>query len=168
MPLFSFLRRRWFALFRWHNSCVFASRVSNNRKILIVEDNEDCRELQACVIRRLGYLVIEADNGVAAIDEALASHPDLILMDLSMPKMDGDEATVQLKTQETTRDIPVVICTAFGPGPEVNRALNAGAVEVLHKPFKFFDLENLIRKYVPTESNSPPTRGQQNTTSDLH
>ena len=72
------------------------------QKNLVVEDNEDCRELQACVIRRLGYVVIEADNGAAAIDEALAGHPDLILMDLNMPKMNGEEATEQLKNQPST------------------------------------------------------------------
>ena len=128
--------------------------MDGNRKILVVEDNEDCRELQALVIRRLGYVVIEADNGASAIEEALAKHPDLILMDLSMPTMDGDEATVQLKTQPITRDIPVIICTAYGPSPRVNRALDAGAVEVLHKPFKFAELENLLRKHIPGERES--------------
>ena len=147
---------------------LLGSYVGTSRKILIVEDNEDCRELQVCVIRRLGYHVIEADNGLTAIDEALASHPDLILMDLSMPKMCGDEATVQLKTQETTRNIPVVICTAFGPGPEINRALSAGAVEVLHKPFRFSDLENMIRKYLPIEQDSSLTDPPQNSSSNLH
>ena len=144
------------------------SCVGTSRKILIVEDNEDCRELQVCVIRRLGYHVIEADNGLTAIDKALASHPDLILMDLSMPKMCGDEATVQLKTQETTRNIPVVICTAFGPGPEINRALNAGDVEVLRKPFRFCDLENMIRKYLPIEQDNSSTAPQQNAATNLH
>lgn len=130
------------------------SQVSTGKKILVVEDNEDCRELQACVIRRLGYVVIEADNGAAAIDEALAAHPDLILMDLNMPKMNGDEAIVQLKNRPSTRDIPVVICTAYGPGPIVDRALDAGAVEILHKPFKFSELENLLRKHVPSVQKS--------------
>jgi CheY-like chemotaxis protein len=118
------------------------------KKILIVEDNEDCRELQACVIRRLGYVVIEADNGAAAIEEALAGHPDLILMDLGMPKMNGEDVIVQLKNQPSTKDIPVIVCTAYGPGPRVDRARDAGAVEILHKPFKFSELQNLLRKYV--------------------
>jgi CheY-like chemotaxis protein len=128
--------------------------VSTSKKILVVEDNEDCRELQACVIRRLGYVVIEADNGASAIDEALAGHPDLILMDLNMPKMTGEEATELLKNQPSTRDIPVIICTAYGPGPRVDRALNAGAVEILHKPFKFSELENLLRKHVPGDQKN--------------
>jgi CheY-like chemotaxis protein len=135
------------------------SRVSTSKKILVVEDNEDCRELQACVIRRLGYLVIEADNGAAAIAEALAGHPDLILMDLNMPKMNGEEATEQLKNQPSTRDIPVIICTAYGPGPRVDRALDAGAVEILHKPFKFSELEILLRKHVPDDPKNEAEGG---------
>ena len=98
--------------------------------------------------------MIEADNGAAAIDEALAGHPDLILMDLNMPKMNGEEATERLKNQPSTRDIPVIICTAYGPGPRVDRALNAGAVEILHKPFKFSELENLLRKHVPGDQKN--------------
>jgi CheY-like chemotaxis protein len=110
--------------------------------------------------------VIEADNGAAAIDEALAGHPDLILMDLNMPKMNGEEATEQLKNQPSTRDIPVIICTAYGPGPRVDRALDAGAVEILHKPFKFSDLENLLRKHVPSDQKNGAVDGQQNSTAN--
>jgi CheY-like chemotaxis protein len=119
------------------------------KKILVVEDNEDHRELQTCVIQRLGYGVIQTDNALTAIDEATAKHPDLILMDLIMPKMDGDEAIVQLKGQLSTRDIPIIICTAFGPGAKVYRALDAGAAEILYKPFTFSNLEYLLRKHVP-------------------
>ena len=144
---------------------LISSRVFTSGKILVVEDNDDCRELQACVIKRLGYQVIEASNGATAIDEALASHPDLILMDLRMPKMNGDEATAQLKMQPTTRHIPVIICTAFGPGPEVNRAISAGAAEILHKPFAFSDLENLLRKHVGGEQ-SRTTSAHQNSPSE--
>ncbi len=127
--------------------------MNTNKKILIVEDNEDCRELQAVVIRRLGYEVIEADNGAAAIEEALAEKPDLILMDLSMPKMSGEEAIVQLKNLPSTREIPVIICTAYDASRRVNRAIVAGAVEVLHKPFKFSELETLLRKHIRSQCN---------------
>jgi two-component system KDP operon response regulator KdpE len=124
------------------------------KTILVVEDNKDCRQLQTIVIRGLGYVVIEADNGAAAIDEALAGHPDLILMDLGMPKMNGEDAIVELKTHSSTRDIPIIVCTAFLIGPRVARARDAGAVEILHKPYKFSELQKLLRKYVPHEVKS--------------
>ena len=124
---------------------------SSEKKILIVEDNEDCRELQVLVAKRLGYTVIEATNGRAAVDQALATHPDLILMDIGMPQMRGDEATAQLKAHPSTRDIPVVICTAFGAGPYVKLALDAGAAEIVQKPVKLSDLGNLFQRYVPSE-----------------
>ena len=127
---------------------------TTSKTILLVEDYEDCRELQACVIRRLGYVVIEVDNGARAIEEAVATQPDLILMDLGMPKMNGDDAIVQLKSLPSTKDIPVIICTAHIPGPRINRARDAGAIEILHKPFKFSKLENLLRKYVSSEQKS--------------
>jgi two-component system, HptB-dependent secretion and biofilm response regulator len=130
----------------------------SRKKILIVEDNDDCRQLQTIIIRRLGYEVIEADNGAAAIDEALAAHPDLILMDLGMPKMNGEDAIVELKNNSSTRDIPIIVCTAFVLGPRVARARDAGAVEILHKPYHFSKLESLLRKYVPSEQKSGTER----------
>ena len=140
--------------------------MSTNKKILIVEDNEDCRELQAVVIRRLGYEVIEADNGAAAIAEALAEKPDLIIMDLSMPQMSGEDAIVQLKNLPTTREIPIIICTAYDPSRRVNRAIVAGAVEVLHKPFQFSQLENLLRKHLRSDQKGGPEGGNQNSPSN--
>ena len=124
------------------------------KTILVVEDNKDCRQLQTIAIRSLGYVVIEADNGVAAIDEALAALPDLILMDLGMPKMNGEDAIAELKKHTSTRDIPIIVCTAFLLGPRIDRARAAGAVEILHKPYKFSKLQYLLQKYVPHELKS--------------
>ena len=136
--------------------------MRTSKKILVVEDNEDCRELQSLVIRRLGYEVIEADNGAAAVEEALAGQPDLILMDLSMPKMNGEDAIVQLKNLPTTREIPVIVCTAYNPSPRVNRAIVAGAVEVLHKPFNLSELGNLLRKHMQRDRKNRTEEGDRN------
>src|SRR5438093_12824570 len=100
------------------------------KEILIVEDNEDCRELLAILVKRLGYAVVEAAMGLAAIDQGWATHPDLILMDLGLPGITGDEATALLKAHPSTSNIPVVINTAFNVGAHTNRALDAGASKI--------------------------------------
>src|SRR5439155_15860938 len=113
----------------------------SSKEILIVEDNEDCREPLAILVKRLGYAVVEAAMGLAAIDQGWATHPDLILMDLGLPGITGDEATALLKAHPSTSNIPVVINTAFNVGAYTNRALDAGAVEILHKPLELSTLQ---------------------------
>ena len=122
--------------------------MANKQKILIVEDNADGRELFALYIRRLGYEVFEATNGLEALDQAHAVHPDLILMDLALPKMPGCEATARLKADPSTRDIPVIVNTAFHKGAFVDSAIAAGAAEILHKPVSLKALEEVVRRYL--------------------
>jgi len=122
--------------------------MAHKQKILIVEDNADGRELFALYIRRLGYEVFEAATGLEALDQAHAVHPDLILMDLALPKMPGYEATARLKADLSTRDIPVIVNTAFHGGPFVESAIAAGAAEILHKPVSLKALEEVVRRYL--------------------
>src|SRR5439155_2166264 len=89
--------------------------MHNIKKILVVEDNDDCRELFARFVKSLGYKVFEAATGIEAIDRASAINPDLIIMDLRMPGMDGGETTARLKMSPSTKDIPVLINTAYIP-----------------------------------------------------
>ncbi len=79
------------------------------KKILVVEDDVDNRRIVAKVLSVEGYLIIEATDGLEALACARAEHPDLILMDLALPNMDGWEATRRLKEDPQTRDIPVVV-----------------------------------------------------------
>jgi two-component system cell cycle response regulator DivK len=118
------------------------------KKVLVVEDNDDCRELLVLVIQRLGYEVFEAGTGLHAVDRAAAIHPDLIMMDLLLPGMNGDQATACLKARPSTRDIPVVINTAYVANDETERALNAGAAEILHKPLDLSTLPAVLKKYL--------------------
>jgi CheY-like chemotaxis protein len=106
------------------------------KKILIADNNDACRESLGVSIKSLGYEVVEAATGPEAIDKASSMHPDLIMMDLRLPGMNGDEATVCLKRNLSTRNIPVVISTAWTTACNVgDRALEAGAEEILYKPF---------------------------------
>jgi two-component system cell cycle response regulator DivK len=130
--------------------------VDMKRKILIVEDNDDCRELLAMCIKRLGYEVCEAVTGIEAIEQASAMHPDLIMMDLNLPEMSGAKATALLKANPGTTDIPVIVNTAHVAGVQTNRALEAGAAEILYKPLDLLKLREILFRYLSTEGERTP------------
>ncbi len=126
--------------------------MARRKKILIVEDNNDCRDLFVQLVNRLGYDAIEAVSGMEAIGLASKLHPDLILMDLNLPEMGGVEATARLKANPSTKGIPLIISTAFHEGVYKNRALSAGAEEILEKPFSLTMLRELLGRYLTTDS----------------
>lgn len=102
--------------------------------VLIVEDQRDLRQLYAQQLSLGGFDVIEASNGEDAIAHTSAQHPDVILMDLSLPVLDGWEATRRLKTDERTAHIPVVALTAHDGAGELQRATRAGCDWFVPKP----------------------------------
>jgi two-component system cell cycle response regulator DivK len=118
------------------------------KKILLVEDNDEIRELLALFIKHLGYKVFAAARGLEAIHRACVVHPDLIMMDIRMPGMHGDDATARLKANPSTRDIPVLVVTAYAAGIDTRRALAAGAAEILHKPLDLTALPNVLHRYL--------------------
>jgi two-component system cell cycle response regulator DivK len=126
--------------------------ANKTRKILIVDNNDAWRDTLGGFIKGLGHEVFEASTGQEAIDRASSLHPDLIMMDLSLPEMNGDEATVRLKRNTSTRNIPVVINTAWSMscnvGDRADRALDAGAEEILYKPFHLTTLRDVLRTYL--------------------
>ena len=102
--------------------------------ILLVEDNEDNRIIYATALRYAGYEVYEAITGTEGVEQARAQHPDLVLMDISVPELDGWEATAILKADPRTKHIPVIAVTAHAlPGDE-ERSLEAGCDGYLAKP----------------------------------
>lgn len=132
--------------------------MAEKKKILVVEDNADCRELLRLIItRQLGCEVVEAATGLAAVDQATTTHPDLILMDLGLPGISGAEATERIKANPAIKDIPIVINTAFNATDLTKRALAAGAAEILHKPIELIVLRDTLRKYLSKESS--PSNG---------
>jgi CheY-like chemotaxis protein len=122
------------------------------KKILIVEDGEDWRAILVLLIKRLGYETLEATTGLEAISQATTGHPDLILMDLGLPEMSGDEAMARLKMHPSTRDIPVVVQTAYCSGNMTHCAIEAGAKEILHKPIDLNQLHAVLHEYLPAET----------------
>ena len=114
--------------------------------ILVVDDYEDAREMYAEYLRFCGFRVAEARNGNEALDQAFTLKPDLILMDLSLPGMDGWEATRQLKADERTRQIPVVALTGHALAGASEGAKKAGCDSFVTKPCLPDDLVVEVRR----------------------
>jgi DNA-binding response OmpR family regulator len=102
---------------------------------LIVEDERDIRELIAFTLQLGAIETLEASNGEDGVAKARAHRPDLILMDVRMPKMTGFEACKTLKTDAETKDIPVVFLSAKGQVSEIQQGMDSGALEYILKPF---------------------------------
>ena len=111
--------------------------------ILLVEDNEMNRDMLSRRLERAGYRVIVAVDGPRGIAAARAEAPDLVLMDMSLPEIDGWEATRHLKQDPATRDIPVIALTAHAMVSDRDRALEAGCDDYDTKPV---DFARLLRK----------------------
>ena len=109
--------------------------VTDMAKILIAEDERDIRDLITFTLRFAGYEVIAATNGEEAVNLARQEIPDLILMDVRMPRMTGYEACAAMKADAKLKDIPVIFLSAKGQDTEIQTGLQAGAVEYLLKPF---------------------------------
>lgn len=124
-----------------------------HRKILIVEDNPDARLFLRAILRAEGYDVIEAKDGEEAVAKAINDHPELILMDLMLPVLDGLEATKRLTTSRSTRDIPIVAVTAYaGLAGMTKEAMEAGCVDCLPKPIELSKLQSMVERWL---SQSP-------------
>jgi CheY-like chemotaxis protein len=106
-------------------------------KLLVIEDNEESRDGLSRHLRRRGFEVTVAVDGQQGIEAARAGVPDLILMDMSLPILDGWEATRQLKADPATRHIPVIALTAHAMAGDRERALHAGCDEYESKPVEF-------------------------------
>jgi two-component system, cell cycle response regulator DivK len=109
---------------------------SNDRapKVLIVEDNEDNRIVYSTMLRHFGFAVDEAENGAEGILKARTNHPDLILMDIAIPLVDGWEAVERLKKDPATAAIPIVALTAHAMPADRERAMEVGCDGYLAKP----------------------------------
>ena len=118
----------------------------------MVDDNEDIREMLRYMVERLGYRVIEAENGRKAVEIAHQTSPDLILMDLSMPVMDGLAATRTLRTMAELCHVPIVAVSANRREQSQAAALDAGCNEYLTKPVNFHQLHSLLDNWLPARA----------------
>ena len=123
-------------------------------KLLVIEDNTDCRELFAMLIRYLGFEVVEAGDGEIGVQKALVEKPDLIFMDIDMPSMSGIKATACLRESWITKDTPVIICTAWIAAAHREAALRSGANTVINKPVSVSELQAVLLRYLPASKEA--------------
>jgi len=118
------------------------------RTILVVEDNQDSRELVVKVLKNKGYRMIEAEDGEEAIQKALTERPNLILMDISIPKIDGYEVVKRLKSMEEFRDIPIVALTAHAMKGDREKFISIGFEGYISKPINIREFPEQVRNYL--------------------
>jgi CheY-like chemotaxis protein len=111
------------------------NQASDSPTILVIEDYLDTRQMISMLLRRRGYNVIEAGDGVEGLLKANWKHPDLILMDLALPEMDGIEATRRIHATPRLADIPIIVLSAYLNEAVERDVLAAGCVEMFPKPF---------------------------------
>jgi two-component system alkaline phosphatase synthesis response regulator PhoP len=119
-------------------------------KILVAEDERDIRELIAYTLMFAGHDIVQATNGAEAVNLAVQEKPDLILMDVRMPRMTGYQACEALKQKPETKDTPVIFLSAKGQESEIQLGLGVGAVKYILKPFAPDELtaqvENVLKE----------------------
>ncbi len=122
--------------------------MSQKFKILCVEDNPDTQRMLTFLLTQAGYDVITADDGLQAIEKAKAWRPALILMDMMMPRMSGAEAIRRLRETKVTKDIPILVLSAYQEQALIDEALEAGADDYLIKTVLPDDLTHIIDRYL--------------------
>jgi two-component system cell cycle response regulator DivK len=121
--------------------------MQQQKTVLVVEDYVDARAVMKFVVSGYGYEVIEAKDGFEAVEKARAHRPDLILMDLAMPEMDGLTATNIISELDGLSNVPIIALTAFG-NSYFHKALQAGCAEMVEKPLDYEKLEPLLKRYL--------------------
>jgi two-component system cell cycle response regulator DivK len=123
--------------------------MSMSKRILVVEDQPDSRQIIRDMLAGTDYEITEAENGEAALAAIAEQRPDLILMDIQLPIMDGYTATNQIKADPALRSIPIIAVTSYALAGEEKRARAAGCDDFVTKPFSPRQLLAKIRQYMP-------------------
>ena len=121
-----------------------------SKRILVVEDQEDNRAILRDLLTNVGFEILEAVNGEEGVRMAAAHRPDLILMDIQLPVIDGYEATRRIKAQEQLRAIPIIAVTSYALSGDEQKARLAGCDAYVTKPFSPYQLLSVIRSHLPT------------------
>jgi two-component system cell cycle response regulator DivK len=121
----------------------------SGRTILHIEDNDFNRKIVRDLLARTSYRLVEAVDGESGVAKALEERPDLMLVDIQLPKMSGLEVTRRLRSEPATALVPIIIITSFALSGDDQRAKEAGASYYLSKPYSPRELLEAIRRFVP-------------------
>ena len=119
-------------------------------KALLIEDHPSLLDVVSRQLKRLGFAVVSADNGMGGVEKAITEKPDLILMDIMMPGMDGLEATRLIRANPETKDIPILAITCLFRESELRGCIEAGCNDYIIKPFTFEKLQCKIQDFIPS------------------
>ncbi|WP_375770161.1 response regulator [Archangium gephyra] len=122
--------------------------MSHKKKILLVDDSQTVLLMHQLLLADRGYELITARDGQAAVESALAERPDIIFMDVLMPRVDGFAACQELRAHESTRDIPVIMVTTRGEPHNVQRGYESGCSDYITKPFNANELLDKLERYL--------------------
>ena len=125
-----------------------------NKKILVVEDNPQSMRLIEMTLRSKNYILLKATDGEAALDIAIREHPDLIMMDIQLPKIGGLEVTRRLRQMPGFNHIPILVLTAYAMKGDKEKCLRAGCDDYLSKPVSTRELPNRIAKMLASRRKS--------------
>ena len=125
-------------------------------KILIIEDHADMRELLAWQIELMGFMPISAKQGREGVEKALTEKPQLIIMDIMMPGMDGWEAAKQIRAHPDIKDTPILAATALFRDSDLKNCMDAGCNGYIVKPFTFQELQSKVRELIPSAGTTFP------------
>lgn len=127
------------------------------KKVLIVEDHADMRELLEWQVGLMGFTPISARHGKEGLEKAVAERPELILMDIMLPGMDGWEATRAIRANPETKSIPILAATALFRDSDLKSCIDAGCNNYIVKPFTFQELQEKIKEFFPSPNGSLPS-----------
>ncbi len=120
------------------------------KKVLLVDDQNTVLMMERMMLREAGYDIVVARNGAEAVEKAVAERPDLMLLDVVMPKMDGFEVCRALRARPETKALPIILCTTRGDPTNVKTGYDAGCTDYVTKPFDSVELLAKLRGYLGT------------------
>jgi len=126
------------------------------KKVLIIEDHGDMRELLTWQIELMGFQSITAKRGREGVEKALSEKPELIIMDIMMPGMDGWEAAREIRAHAEIKDVPILAATALVRAGDLQNCIEAGCNGYIVKPFTFQELQAKVRELIPSASTPYP------------